>query len=254
VQDLFDYNNKLLNDEGTTVSDKVDKLEKNLMVSDKKLILIDSLAKEYSRISGENIYERRDSLVKQNSRFKDQLTELKKRNLTPTITETQEFLIKKDFETRIGYLRQIEKNVTSLISNRKIGLDERLKKLMEYKVLSETQIRLLNDIIEKNQHLDRNYNFKKSLSQVDNLPAKIESISKDIKLIAEIYKDELIKRKQSDSVLDSLNMLLISPNLSNREIEIIEMKFRLRNQQIEDQLNSELESTMRKEIEYFGSF
>jgi hypothetical protein len=78
---------------------------------------------------------------------------------------------------------------------------------------------------------------------------RLDSILDRMRTINTIFHDEIVKRKKNDQVLDSLKRILAKPEITAEEIKASEEKLRLRNQQIENEVNTELKKPFLSEAD-----
>jgi hypothetical protein len=78
---------------------------------------------------------------------------------------------------------------------------------------------------------------------------KLDSIIERMKFINKIFQEEIVKRKQGDKILDSLKRILFRPEITAEEVKTIEEKLRLRNEEIENEINAELKDPFLSEAE-----
>ncbi|MGE5811697.1 MAG: hypothetical protein ACM339_09360, partial [Ignavibacteria bacterium] len=78
---------------------------------------------------------------------------------------------------------------------------------------------------------------------------KLDSIIERMKFINKIFHEEIVTRKQDDKILDSLKRILFRPEITEEEVKTVEEKFRLRNEEIENEVNAELKEPFLSEAE-----
>jgi hypothetical protein len=78
---------------------------------------------------------------------------------------------------------------------------------------------------------------------------RLDSIFESMKFINTVFHEETVNRKQKDYMLDSLKRMLSRPGITAEEIKIIEEKQRLRNEQIEHEIKTELSEPFSADAE-----